>query len=91
MSSTDQHKQAEQIIIDIHAALDEHLIAQRIDGPVDQGLKSFQYEATYPVNHQDFHRVITDFTQHLYETALKAPWKISCPISRSSSMTAAIS
>jgi len=78
MSSTDQHKQAEQIIISIHSALDEYLIARRIDSPIDQGLRTFRYEVTYPVNHQDFHRIIADFAEHLYETVLKAPWKMSC-------------
>ena len=78
MSSTDQRKQAEQIILNIYAALDDHLIAQRFDGPIDQGLRTFQYEATYPVTRQNFHRIIARFTDYLYETALKASWKISC-------------
>ena len=78
MSSIDPHKESEQILITIHAALDEQFIARRIDGPIDQGLQTFQYEATYPVNCQEFHRIITEFMQHLYGTVLKAPWKMSC-------------
>ncbi|MCP4707890.1 MAG: hypothetical protein GY869_04630 [Planctomycetes bacterium] len=78
MSSTDQPKQAEQIVSDMYAALDGQFIARRIDGPVDRGLQTFPYEAANPVNHENFHRIIADFTEHLYATVLRAPWKISC-------------
>ena len=78
MNSTDKYKEAEQIIMAIQTALDDQLIAQRIDGPIDLGLQTFHYEASSTISSHEFHRIITEFTQHLYDTVLKSPWKMSC-------------
>jgi len=75
--SADLRKRAEQILITLYAGLNDNILQQRINRPVDQAFKTFRYKADKPITLDIFHRIIGDFTQHIYTNGLKMSWKLS--------------
>ena len=80
MKNTDIKKRAKEIIGIITAKLDPDLMSNRFDEPIAEVACQFEYEAEYPVTHKDFHKIIADFAQQIYEKALKAPWILTDPL-----------
>ena len=80
MMNTDIKKRATEIIEIITAKLDPDLMSSRFDEPIAKVAGAFECEAKYPVTHKDFHRIIADFVQQIYEKALKAPWILTDPL-----------
>jgi len=73
----DLRKRAEQIISTLYAGLNDNILQQRINIPVDQAFKTFRYKPDKPITLDTFHRTIGDFTQHIYTNGLKMSWKLS--------------
>ena len=80
MKNTDIKKRAKEIIEIITAKLDRDLMSSRFDEPIAKVAGQFECEAEYPVTHKDFHRIIADFVQQIYEKALKASWRLTDPL-----------
>jgi hypothetical protein len=80
MENTDIKKRAKEIIEIITAKLDSDLMSSRFDEPIAKVAGEFECEAKYPVTHKDFHRIIADFVQQIYEKALKASWRLTDPL-----------
>ena len=80
MRKSNMEKRAEEIIEIITAKLDPDLMSSRFDEPIAKVAGAFECEAKYPVTHKDFHRIIADFVQQIYEKALKASWKLTDPL-----------
>ena len=80
MENTDIKKRAKEIIEIITAKLDRDLMSSRFDEPIAKVAGEFECEAKYPVTHKDFHRIIADFAQQIYEKALKASWRLTDPL-----------
>ena len=74
---TDLKERAEEIIANICVLLDESVLQQKINEPVARAVKTFQHQEEFPISHKVFHRIIGDFTRHIYEHGLKAYWKMS--------------
>ena len=77
MMSTDLKERAEQIIANICGLLDESVLQQKINEPITRAVNAFQHKEEFPISHKAFHRIIGDFTRHIYESGLKTPWKMS--------------
>ena len=80
MMNSDVKKRAREIIEIITAKLDHELISHRFDKPIAKATREFVYEARYPVTHRDFHKIIADFVQQIYEKALNASWMLTDPL-----------
>ena len=80
MKTTDIKKHAKEIIKIITAKLDPDLMSSRFDEPIANIAGQFECEAEYPVTHKDFHKIIADFSQQIYEKALEAPWILTDPL-----------
>ena len=80
MRKSNMEKRAEEIIEIITAKLDPDLMSSRFDEPIAKVAGAFECEAKYPVTHKDFHRIIADFVQQIYEKALKASWILTDPL-----------
>ena|GEM_PF-1216918 len=80
MRNSDIKRQARQIIGIIAAKLDHELISNRFDEPIARVAEEFKYDAEYPVTHKDFHKIIADFVQQIYEKALKTSWMLTDPL-----------
>ena len=80
MEDTDIKKRAKEIIEIITTKLDPDLMSSRFDEPIAKVAGQFECEAEYPVTHKDFHKIIADFAQQIYEKALKAPWILIDPL-----------
>ena len=74
------NKRARETIEIITAKLDHALISSRIHDPIDEVAGEFECEAKFPVTHKDFHRIIADFVQQIYDKALKASWMLTDPL-----------
>ena len=77
MMSTDLKERAEEIIVDICGLLDESVLQKEINEPITRAVRTFQHQEECPISHRGFHRIIGDFTRHIYESGLKTPWKMS--------------
>jgi len=75
--SADLRKRAEQILTILYAGLNDNIMQQRINTPVDQAFKTFGYKADKPITLDVFHQIIGDFIQHIYTNGLKTSWKLS--------------
>jgi len=73
-------KRAEETVEIITAKLDRDLMSSRFDEPIAKVVGEFECEAKYPVSHKDFHGIIADFAQQIYEKALKASWRLTDPL-----------
>ncbi len=80
MMNSDIKKRAREIVGIITAKLDPDLMSSRFDRPIAKVAGEFQCEVEYPVTHKDFHRIIADFVQQIYEKALKASWTLTDPL-----------
>ncbi len=80
MENTDIKERAIETIEIITAKLDADLMSSLFDEPIAKVAGEFECEAKYPVSHKDFHRIIADFVQQIYEKALKASWKLTDPL-----------
>ena len=80
MRNSNMEKRAEKIIEIITAKLDRDLMSSRFDEPIAKVAGAFECEAKYPVSHKDFHRIIADFVQQIYQKALKASWRLTDPL-----------
>jgi hypothetical protein len=80
LRNSNMEKRAEEIIEIITAKLDRDLMSSRFDEQIAKVAGAFECEAKYPVSHKDFHRIITDFVQQIYEKALKASWRLTDPL-----------
>jgi len=80
MKNTDIKKRAKEIIEIITAKLDPDLMGSRFDEPIAKVAGQFECKAEYPVTHKDFHKIIADFSQQIYEKALEAPWILTDPL-----------
>lgn len=80
MMNSDIKKRAREIIEIVTAKLDHELISSRYDEPIAQVAGEFECEAKHPVTHKDFHKIIADFVQQIYEKALKASWTLTDPL-----------
>jgi hypothetical protein len=80
MENTDIKKRAKGVIELITAKLDPDLMSSRFDGPIAKVAGQFECQVEYPVTHRDFHGIIADFTQQIYEKALKASWRLTDPL-----------
>ncbi len=80
MMNSDIKKRAREIIEIITAKLNHELISSRYDEPIAQVAGEFECEAKHPVTHKDFHKIIADFVQQIYEKALKTSWMLTDPL-----------
>ena len=80
MENTEIKKRAKEIIEIITAKLGRDLMSSRFDEPIAKVAGAFECEAEYPVSHKDFHRIIADFVQQIYEKALNASWMLTDPL-----------
>ena len=80
MMNSDIQKRARQIVEIMTAKLDLDLLSSRFDQPVARAAGEFKCEVTYPVTHKEFHRMIADFVQQIYERALKTSWMLTDPV-----------
>lgn len=61
--------EAARMAQDLLQALDERVLLERIDQPVDQAAASFQYDRQTAFSYQQFVRVSADFLDHLFRQA----------------------
>ena len=80
MRNSDIKRRARQTIGTIAAKLDHELMSSRFDEPIARVAGQFEYDAEYPVTHKDFHKIIADFVQQIYEKALKTSWMLTDPL-----------
>jgi hypothetical protein len=80
MMNSDIKKRAREIVGIIITKLDPDLMSSRFDRPIAKVAGEFQCEVEYPVTHKDFHRIIADFVQQIYEKALNASWMLTDPL-----------
>ena len=80
MKNTDIKKREIEIIEIITAKLDHDLMGSRFEEPIAKVAGQFECKAEYPVTHKDFHKIIADFSQQIYEKALEAPWILTDPL-----------
>jgi len=80
MMNFDVKKHAREIVELITAKLDPDFMSSRFDKPIAEVAGEFECELKYPVTHKDFHRVIADFIQQIYEKAMKASWMLTDPL-----------
>ena len=80
MKNTNINNRAKEIIEIITAKLDPDLMSGRFDEPIVKVAGQFECKAKYPVTHKDFHKIIADFAQQIYERALRAPWILTDPL-----------
>lgn len=73
-------KQAQKVIAEIIAALQETLIKSRIDDPIDKAANEFNCQVKKPVDHRQIHKILSDFVSQLYVAGLKSDWIISDPL-----------
>ena len=66
-----------EILRRVTALLDEDIIAQRVDEPIDEVLEKFGLVDDWAWSHQGFHRTIAEFVRHLYERAIPCRRKLS--------------
>jgi hypothetical protein len=77
MTNIDIREQAKRTIGTITAKLDDGLIKNLFDEPIDNAARQFRHKADCPMTHKMFHKVITDFVIQIYDQALNASWKLS--------------
>ena len=80
MKNTDIKKRAKETIEIMTAQLDPDLLSGRFDGPIAKVAGEFECEVDYHVTHKNFHRIIADFVEQVYEKALKASWILTDPL-----------
>ena len=78
MTSFDaQHERAVKIVDQVITLLDETLLAQQIDEPIDRALQTFGCELDRPNGPRHFHEIVGRFVGHVYEQALACPRRLS--------------
>ena len=63
--SEDVHGRAQRLLREMAALLDEGVITERIDEPVDSAVASFPFSNPSEYDHRRFHDLIVRFIQHL--------------------------
>ena len=61
---------AAEIFKIMQTLLDEKHLAETIDRPIDEAAGSFQYEVEYPVSSKEFHKIVAQFMEAIYENGL---------------------
>jgi len=87
MTSSETRNIAEQIIEEIFELTDEDYLNHRIDGPIEEAEKSFEFDATDPVTHQALMRITGNFVRHIYEHGLGFSQIGQDPYGRSEALT----
>ncbi|MBN1818746.1 MAG: hypothetical protein JW828_15395 [Sedimentisphaerales bacterium] len=77
MMNSDIREQAAQKVKAIVAELDPTLIKSRFDEPIDLAVRQFIHKAGCPISPKEFHRIITEFVLHIYDTSFNARWMAS--------------
>lgn len=77
MTNTDIREQARKTIETITAQLDQSLIKNLFDEPIDKAARQFRHKVDRPMSPKTFHKVIADFVVQIYDQALSARWKLS--------------
>ena len=77
MTNTEIREKAERTIKTITAGLDQGLIKNLFDEPIDNAARQFKHKTGCPVSHKMFHKVLADFIVQVYDQGLKACWKLS--------------
>jgi hypothetical protein len=80
MTNSDIKECARNVIRIITAKLDYDLMSSQFDKPIAKATEEFKCDVRYPVSHKDFHKIIADFVQQIYEKALKASWMLTDPL-----------
>ena len=62
---------ARKLLHEMAALLDETIVAERIDEPIDNAVESFRFPEACEYDHRRFHDLITRFVKHLYAGV---PW-----------------
>ena len=71
------YNRALEILRQVTALLDEDVIAQHVDEPIDEVLEKFGLVDDWAWSHQGFHRTIAEFVRHLYEKAIPCMRELS--------------
>ncbi len=71
------HNRAFEIVRRVTALLNEDVIAQLVDEPIDAVLEEFGSVDDWAWSLQGFHRTIAEFVRHLYERAIPCRRKLS--------------
>lgn len=77
MMNFDNKKQAKEIIEKILTELDSESLNKRYDEQVMKVAEEFDCNIDCPLDHKDFHKVIADFVQHIYQHALRKPFMLT--------------
>lgn len=80
MADSAMQQQAQKVIDDITASLQEAVIKARIDEPIDKAAKEFNYRVEKLMDYRHIHKILSDFVNHLYTIGLKSNWIISDPL-----------
>ncbi|KPL24870.1 MAG: hypothetical protein AMJ75_02625 [Phycisphaerae bacterium SM1_79] len=80
MTNFDIKERAREIVEMITAKLAPDLMSSRFDKPIAEAAGEFECEVEYPVTHKEFHKIIANFVQQIYEKALKASWVLTNPL-----------
>lgn len=76
-SSTNGCEQAQRIIAEMTAQLDEACLVRTIDEPIDQAVASFEGKVQRAISHKQFHEVLARFVCHIYKDASCFPRTLS--------------
>ena len=80
MKNTEIAERARQTIEIVTVKLDQRLIKSRFDEPVAKAAEQFEFEATFPITHIAFHKIISGFVEYIYENAFGASWMLTDPL-----------
>jgi hypothetical protein len=77
MKNIDIREEAEKTIKILTVGLDQDLIKNLFDEPIDNAARQFKHKAGCPVSHKTFHKVLADLIVQVYDQGLNARWKLS--------------
>jgi hypothetical protein len=80
MMNCDLEKRARGTIEAIMLELDPDGIKHRFDDPISKAARGFDYEPICPITYKEFHRIIADFVEQVYDRALTASWMLTDPL-----------
>lgn len=78
--NSDLEKHARETIATIMLELDPDRIKKWFDDPIGKAAREFDCEPICPITYKEFHRIVADFIEHVYDKALGASWMLTDPL-----------